>query len=237
MLVEVCVSSIEDVEVVDKSKANRIELCSTMEVIGVTPSIGMYKQAKKITNKPMVVMIRPRAGFYNYSELEFDVMKNDLKAFYKEGARDFVFGISKETGEIDKKRCLELMSTVPKDCSFTYHKAFDYVPDKESGIKTLIELGFDRVLTSGGLGSTENHLDELEKLICNHSNEIEIIVGGGLHYSNIEKIHSRLNHQVYHLSAKKYYGKNMKYVGTDLFKLNKFINVLQRTDMDNSSKH
>lgn len=231
MLVEICVSSIEDVKTVDASKADRIELCSTMEVIGVTPSLGMYLLAKEITDKPLVVMLRPRAGFYNYSDLEFEVMKRDLKMFYDYGAREFVFGICDENGEIDVERCDMLMRSVPNDCKFTYHKAFDYVNDKQVGIKQLIDLGFDRVLTSGGLGSTNEYLDDLKNLIDEYKDEIEIIVGGGVRHDNIEVIHSKLNHDVYHLSAKHLAGNQMQHIETDEKHLSMFMDKLQRIDM------
>lgn len=230
MLVEICVSSIEDVKTVDASLAHRIELCSTMEVIGVTPSIGMYQLAREITDKPLVIMLRPRAGFYNYTDLEFEVMQRDLKNFYKLGAREFVFGICDENGEIDVERCDMLMRSVPNDCKFTYHKAFDYVNDKQVGIKQLIDLGFDRVLTSGGLGSTDEYLDDLKNLIDEYEDEIEIIVGGGIKHDNIEEIHRSLKHDTYHLSAKGLNGNQMRHIETDKEHLDLFMEKLQRID-------
>lgn len=232
MLVEVCVSSIEDVITLNNTNVSRIELCSTMEVIGITPSLGYYLEAKKLTNLPMVIMIRPRAGFYNYSDSEFEVMKSDLKIFYEHGARDFVFGICDDQGEIDIHRCKTLMDAVPDDCNFTYHKAFDHVQDFDHSINQLIDLGFSRVLTAGGPKAIEENYVVLKELIENYSDKIEIILGGGLTYDNIADIHQILKHNVYHLSAKSYKGETMKHIQTDQELLMKFMDRLQTSDMD-----
>src|SRR5690554_1835451 len=96
MEIEVCVSSIEDVITVQKAGATRIELCTAMEVIGITPTLSNYLLAKKVVDIPVLAFIRPRAGGFNYSDLEFEVMKRDMKAYYDAGARSFVFGILTE---------------------------------------------------------------------------------------------------------------------------------------------
>jgi copper homeostasis protein len=76
--VEVCVDSIESAIVAENAGANRIELCSSLAEGGLTPSFALIALSKKILKIPIMVMIRPRAGDFYYSELEFEVMKKDI---------------------------------------------------------------------------------------------------------------------------------------------------------------
>ena len=48
MLVEICSSSIESVIMANKVNADRIELCSNMNIGGLTPSMGLIELALKV---------------------------------------------------------------------------------------------------------------------------------------------------------------------------------------------
>lgn len=223
MLVEVCVSSIEDVFTVKKAKADRVELCSVMEVIGVTPSLGSFLYAKENIDLPIVVMIRPRAGGYNYSDHEFETMKKDIEIFKKFKASAFVFGILTENDEIDINRCQELINLIGKDKEVVFHKAFDHVSDKKAGIKTLIKLGFTRVLTAGGLGGSLDNIEELKELIKNYGDKIEIMPGGGITVDNVETLLEHLDLDQIHLSAKYHKFDQVDYIATDFDHLSRFV--------------
>lgn len=223
MLVEVCVSSIEDVFTVKKAKADRVELCSVMEVIGVTPSLGAFLYTKEHIDLPIVVMIRPRAGGFNYNNHEFETMLLDIKLFKEYGATSFVFGILDDNNDIDKERCQKMVEAIGAGHEIVFHKAFDYVPDKDAAMQTLIDLGFTRVLTSGGLGSTLDNLDELKHLIDKYQDQIQIMPGGGIDKNNVSKILETLNLDQIHLSAKELKHDLFDYVATDENHLREFV--------------
>lgn len=223
MLVEVCVSSIEDVFTVKKANADRIELCSVMEVIGVTPSLGMFMYATENVDLPIVVMIRPRAGGFNYNDHEFETMKNDIRIFKEYGAKAFVFGILDNSNNIDIERCKELIDLIGNDKEIVFHKAFDYIDNKDSGVKVLIELGFTRVLTSGGIGSSLENVEQLKFLMDKYGSQIEIMPGGGINSTNISKLKERLNLTQVHLSAKYERFDLFDYIATDLNYLTDFV--------------
>lgn len=227
MEIEVCVSSIEDVLIAKRAGATRIELCTAMEVIGVTPTLSYFKLAKSITDLPILAFIRPRAGGFVYSDLEFEIMKQDIKAFYQAGARSFVFGILTDKNEIDVKKCQEMIDLVDKDCEFIFHKAFDYVNDFDKSTKQLIDLGFTRILTSGGIGSTEAHLDVLKDLINKYSHKIEIMPGGGITQDNIAHIIDTLDLKSVHLSAKTIKEDVIDYIITDEKHLKNVVDIIR----------
>lgn len=230
MEIEVCVSSIEDVVRAERAGATRIELCTAMEVIGVTPTLSYFKLAKEISNIPILAFIRPRAGGFVYSDLEFEIMKRDVKEFYKAGARTFVFGILTENHKIDINRCRELMKIVGNDSKFVFHKAFDYVDNLNISMNQLIELGFQRVLTSGGIGSTEDNLEVLNDLITQYGKQIEIMPGGGITKDNIQKVIDALDVDSIHLSAKATQEDVIDFVVTDEKHLERVVKIIKKNE-------
>ena len=82
---EVCVDSLESAIVAFEGGANRIELCSSLDEGGLTPTVGTYKCIKKhipIDSKFKVFcMIRPRAGDFLYSDNEIECMEEEIKQF------------------------------------------------------------------------------------------------------------------------------------------------------------
>lgn len=214
MELEVCVSSIEDVIVAEKAGATRIELCTAMEVIGITPTLSNYILAKKLTHLPILAFIRPRAGGFNYTDLEFEVMQEDARNFHDAGARDFVFGILTPDRKIDVKRCKLMMDQLPNS-RFIFHKAFDYVDDFDSSMEALIHLGFSRVLTSGGPKDTLSNLEVLKYLIDKYRDKIEIMPGGGITLENLDQVLDALDVKSVHLSCKRWKKDTIDYIETD----------------------
>lgn len=229
MDIEVCTSSIEDVLRAEKAGATRIELCMAMEVLGVTPTIANYKKAKEISDLPILAYIRPRAGGFVYTDLEFEIMMLEARDFYKHGARDFVFGILTEDNKIDKERCKKLINFLGEDCTFGFHKAFDYVEDKAKGVEDLIELGFSRILTSGGPGSTLDNLDTLKSLMDRYGDQIEIMPGGGITAENVERVLEELPVKSIHLSAKMLETDTLDYTRTDVEHLRTVVDIVNST--------
>lgn len=225
MIIEVCVSSIDDVKHAVDHGATRIELCTAMEVLGVTPSISNFDFAKEITDVEILAYIRPRPGDFVYTDTEFEVMKRDIVQFYNHGARAFVFGILNSDNTIDLKRTQELMQCIPSDVEFIIHKAFDFVPNFDQAINDLIKLKFRRILTSGGIGGSLDNIQTLKYLSDKYGNDIEIMPGGGVTSETVEEIIRVLNPQSIHLSAKKTVDSNLSYIKTDTEELRKVVDI------------
>lgn len=58
MILEVCVDSYTSMVTAKNAGANRIELCSALNIGGLTPSYGLMKKAKEIEDIEIFVMIR-----------------------------------------------------------------------------------------------------------------------------------------------------------------------------------
>ena len=92
-MLEVCVDSAESAVAACEGGADRIELCCALALGGLTPGIFLYRKIRELTNIRIHVMIRPREGDFCYSDLEFEMMEKEIRAFREEGADGFVFGV------------------------------------------------------------------------------------------------------------------------------------------------
>ena len=199
-MLEIACFEITSAETALRSVADRIEFCAEQQLGGITPNIEEFRYLKSVYRKPIYVMIRPKGGSFMYSDYEFEVMKRDILDFKKSGADGFVFGIltSGNTIDIEKNKILlEFAGEIP--C--TFHRAFDRTPDLENSVKTLIDLGFTTVLTSGGKNSAMEGKENLKNLIEKYSDQINILIGGGVRSGNISELKNYTLGKQFHSSA------------------------------------
>ena len=189
MIIEVCADSYEYAEKAEKAGADRIELCKHLHLDGLTPN---YKTAKKTIenlNIPVFVLIRPRHGDFNYSEKEFELMKADIVKFKEIGCKGIVSGILNNDNTIDIKRTNELVN-LSRPLEFTFHRAFDVVTDPLKELEKLIQLGVERVLTSGQKQKAVKGIELLKELKKNAKDKIIIMPGSGINKLNIMNFRS-----------------------------------------------
>jgi len=187
ILLECCVASVESAVNAELGGAGRVELCSALELGGVTPSIAAIKLARERIDIPLFVLVRPRAGDFHYSPVEVEVMKTDIAAARDLGADGIVLGTLREDGNVDVERTAELIEAAG-GASITFHRAFDATPDPLAALETLRELGVSRVLTTGGARRAEESVAGLEKLAEASAGRIGILPGGGISHENCRRI-------------------------------------------------
>src|SRR3954471_16302129 len=115
MLVEAVACSVEDARIAQSCGAGRIELCSAIELGGLTPSLGVVQAVLDAVGIPVVVMIRPRAGGFVYSESELGSMRRDIELLDEEPVAGFVLGVLAEDGSVDAEACAPLMRGIDKE--------------------------------------------------------------------------------------------------------------------------
>ena len=187
ILLECCVGSVESAVNAELGGAGRVELCSALELGGVTPSSAAIQLARERIDIPLFVLVRPRGGDFHYSPVELEVMKTDIAAARNLGADGIVLGISRKDGNVDVERTAELID-VSGGASITFHRAFDSTPDPLAALETLRELGVNRVLTTGGARRAEDGLAELGKLAEAAAGRIGILPGGGINHENCRQV-------------------------------------------------
>lgn len=196
--IEICLEDIASVIAAEQGGADRVELCSDLFEGGLTPTLGTFRTCKAHSQIPLNVMIRPRGGDFCYSDLEFEAMLEEVRIFKSEGANAVVFGILREDGEIDTERSARLIE-VARPLPVTFHRAFDMTPEAHRSLKTLIELGVDRVLTSGLEPTVPEGADMLSELVKEAGERIVVMPGCGISERNFKHIDSIIHAKEYHV--------------------------------------
>jgi copper homeostasis protein len=189
MELEACIETIEEAKAASLAKFNRVELCSALDLGGLTPSSGLIQECAQHIETH--VMIRPRAGDFVYSDEELTIMMQDICQAKHNGAAGVVFGCLDHTNSIDAAACKALVNIaneISLDC--TFHRAIDFVSEPLSTLAQLIELGFNRVLTYGGKATAPEGMGEIKKFVEIAQSNIEIMAGSGINASNIKLIES-----------------------------------------------
>jgi copper homeostasis protein len=199
ILIEVCCDNIKSVINIEESFAARIELCSGLQLGGLTPSYGLVLKALEKSSKKINVLIRPRPGNFVYSNEEFDIMCRDVLFFKSMGINGIVSGILNENREVDTKRISELVN-LAKPMDFAFHRAFDFCDDLNKATGDIISCGAKRILSSGGMSCVDDGISNLLNLHLKFGNEIIIMPGGGLNKHNA-KFLAKVGIKEYHLSA------------------------------------
>lgn len=200
VLLEICIDSVESALAAQAGGADRVELCSALFEGGLTPSAGLLKTVRRRLKIGIAAMIRPRGGDFCYSDDEFEVMRADLAMAKELGADMAVFGLLNPDGSIDTARTAELIA-LARPLPVTFHRAFDMAADPLAALKTLIDLGVDRVLTSGQERSAAEGLDLIAQLVREAGDRIVVMPGGGVTERNLKKILDQTGAREIHGSA------------------------------------
>ena len=200
MFLEIATFDITSAEIALNSVADRIEFCADISLGGITPNIEEFKYLKEKYLTPIHVMIRPVGGNFLYSNQEFLQMQNDIQAFSKANVDGFVFGILDENHEVDFEKNKILVDLANgKPCVF--HRAIDRTKNIFESTEKIIELGFKEILTSGGKNSALQGKENLKKLVEDYSDDIRILIGGGVRSGNISELKNTTKGNYFHSSA------------------------------------
>ena len=99
---ENCANSVESCIEAQKASLDRVELCAGIPEGGTTPSYGDIVMARRVlTTTKLHVIIRPRGGDFLYSDLEREIMLEDVRMARRLGVDGVVFGVLTSDGDID----------------------------------------------------------------------------------------------------------------------------------------
>ena len=200
MKFEICVDSVEAVTAARDAGADRVELCAALFEGGLTPSLGMIRQARRVAGIGLHIIIRPRGGDFLFDDDEIEIQLHDIEAAKREGADGVVIGLLSPTGTVDVERTRRLISAA-RPLSVTFHRAFDMTPDPWAALDTLIGLGVDRVLTSGQDTTVLEGVPLLAGLVRAAGDRIIVMPGGGLTDRNIARVVAETGCSEVHFAA------------------------------------
>jgi len=209
-VLEVCANSYESALAAQNGGAKRVELCDNLAEGGTTPSYAQIALSKKNLSIEIWPIIRPRGGDFLYSDIEFELMKEDVKICKSLNCDGIVTGILKANGDIDRERCAEIIE-IAKPMPVAFHRAFDMSNDLEKALEDLIDLRMVRVLSSGGASSAIQGAEKLAQLIEQANGRMSIMPGARVNKNNIQELISKTGATEFHASAKVFVSSKMQF--------------------------
>lgn len=186
MKLEICVDTIDAATIAAVAGASRIELCSALSDGGLTPSYGVMMQASKLSIS-CHAMIRPRGQGFIYSDVELLAMQHDISAAKNAGMDGVVIGVLNEDLTLNVTAMQKLIETA-QPLEVTLHRAIDMTPDPIHALEQAIDLGFQRILTSGQCETAFEGIDTIAKLVAAADGRITIMPGSGINTENVVEI-------------------------------------------------
>ena len=186
-LLEVCVDTIEKLRAAQQGGAQRFELCSRLDLDGLSPTEELLDQALEESRLPLFVMVRPRPGNFVHDDEEFRRMLREVDELRGLHVPGVVFGLLTRHHRIDVERTREL-SLAARPMAVTFHRAFDQARDLPEALEALVRLGVERVLSSGGEASALEGAGVLGTLVRAARGRITLVAAGGIRPENARAV-------------------------------------------------
>ena len=214
---EVCADSVENALVAQSAGAQRIEFCTSLPEGGTTPSYAQIKIARKYLNIKLYSLIRPRGGDFFHTHLEFEIMKSDIRFCGETGCDCVVTGMLNPDGTVDRIRNGELVEMARRyGMGVTFHRAFDRSNDLFQAMEDIIDLGCERILTSGGYDTAIEGAEVILRLIEKAAGRIIIMPGSGITPENAPGLIRRTGLKELHGTFRSWKTSGMQYRNTKL---------------------
>lgn len=201
--VEICCGSYYDALQAWKGGAKRVELNSALHLGGLTPSLGTLQLVKKNTGLKVICMVRPRGAGFCYDEVDFEVMLEDTRILLENGTDGIAFGCLTADRKVNKEQTKEMTKLIKSyNKEVVFHRAFDCVVNIDEAMHTLIEIGIDRVLTSGLKTTAVAGAETIRYLQKEYGERIQILAGSGLNAQNVQTFIRKTDVKQVHSSCK-----------------------------------
>jgi len=208
---EICCYNYQSCIIAAAAGADRIELCADAFEGGTTPGFGTIKLVKENAGIDVFPIIRPRGGDFFYSEEEFAVMKTEIGLCKELGCEGVVIGMLKQDGTIDKARCSKLVA-LAYPMSVTFHRAFDRALNPFEALEDIIQIGCERILTSGHKPTAPEGVQLLNDLVRQANDRIIIMPGSGIRAANIADVAKKTGAHEFHSSASIKINSTMQFI-------------------------
>ena len=210
-IIEIATSDFNTTRSAVEGGADRIELCANLAEGGTTPSLGTIKKCREAFDILLYLIIRPRGGDFLYSKDEFEIMMNDVKLCKQLGCDGIVIGLLNMDGTIDMVRTAQLVEAA-YPLGVTFHRAFDRCRDTFEALEQLIEIGCERILTSGQKPSVVDGVELIAELNKIADERIIIMPGSGVRKENIKMLAEKTGCTEFHSSLRSKTKSPMQFV-------------------------
>ena len=210
-IIEIATSDYTTTQSAIEGGADRIELCANLAEGGTTPSYGQLKKCREAFKVQLYPIIRPRGGDFLYADEEFQIMLHDAKLCKELGFDGIVIGLLKADGNIDDKRTSKLIEAA-YPLGVTFHRAFDRCRDPFDAMEQLIQLGCERILTSGQQPAAPGGVELITQLNKAADERIIIMPGSGVRKENIKMLAEKTGCIEFHSSLRGKINSKMEFI-------------------------
>ena len=210
MILEIAANSVASALAAQEGGAGRIELCSALELGGLTPSSAQIALAREHLRIPLYVLIRPRAGDFLYNDFECEQMQRDIETCAELGCDGVVIGVLDADGNVDMARCRALIAAAGK-LGVTFHRAFDLSREPAQALEDIVALGCERILTSGAQASALDGAALIRDLVVQAAGRLVVMPGAGVTAQNIAALAAATGAHELHASAKRQLSSGMQH--------------------------
>jgi copper homeostasis protein len=198
-LLEICVDDPAGLAAAVAGGADRIELCSALELGGLTPSAALLADAVR-SGCPVHAMIRPRAGGFVLGEGEEALMVEEIRLALAQGAAGVVVGALRPDHTLDRD-ALARFRDAARDATLVLHRAIDLTPDPVAATAQAAALGYDKILSSGGAPTAIEGAATLARMVAEAGSRLSIIAGSGVNSDNVLRVVAKTGVREIHSSA------------------------------------
>lgn len=210
-LLEIATSDFHTTRQAVAGGADRIELCANLAEGGTTPSMGHIRQCREAFSLPIFPIIRPRGGDFLFDDEEFQIMRQDIRLCRELGCDGVVIGLLNRDGSIDEKRTARLIEEA-YPLSVTFHRAFDRCRDPFEAMEKLIQIGCERILTSGQQPLAPDGIGLLAQLQQAAAERIIILIGSGVKPATVGALAAGTGCTEFHASLRRKEPSQMDFV-------------------------
>ena len=200
-IIEIATSDFATTKSAVEGGADRIELCANLAEGGTTPSYGTLIKCREAFTVSLFPIIRPRGGDFLYTNEEFTIMLHDVKLCKQLGYDGIVIGLLNADGTIDIKRTTHLIEAA-YPLGITFHRAFDRCKEPFEAMEQLIQIGCERILTSGQQPSVSDGVELVAALNKAADERIIIMPGSGVRQENIKILAEKTGCVEFHSSLR-----------------------------------
>ncbi len=208
---EICSFNLASALIAQEAGALRVELCDGPEEGGTMPGPGLIGRARELLHIELYPIIRPRGGDFLYSAEEFGIMERDIVFCKQAGCDGVVIGLLEKDGGVDKKRAARLVD-LAYPMGVTFHRAFDWAANPFEALEAIIEIGCERILTSGQRPTAIEGVELINSLVRQAADRIIIMPGSGVRSANIEELAKRSGATEFHTSARRMIASGMEFI-------------------------
>ncbi|MEP7371959.1 MAG: copper homeostasis protein CutC [Chitinophagaceae bacterium] len=228
-IIEIATSDLLTTQSAVEGGADRIELCANLAEGGTTPSYGHIKKCREAFNVLIYPIIRPRGGDFLYNAEEFEVMLQDVKLCKQLGCDGVVIGLLNANGSIDTERT-SILTEAAYPLGITFHRAFDRCRNPFEAMEQLIEIGCERILTSGQKSLATDAVETIAQLNEAARERIIIMPGSGVRKENIKMLAEQTGCVEFHSSLRGKVKSGMEFIhpafaGSDESYMNSSVDV------------